>query len=259
MGPGENPKLLSSYFVLSLQLTNPQENTGMSYLLLIESATKICSVALAQNSEILYVREDKSMEYSHSSLLTSFIEEVISEAGIGFQSLDAVVVSKGPGSYTGLRIGVSAAKGICYAKDIPLVAVNTLKALAQVAHDSLENLPDYLVPMLDARRMEVYNAVFDPQLQTLRKTQAEIIHENSFSEYLANGKVAFFGDGAPKCMELIRHPNAWFPDAITPSATGLLKEALRKFQNADFEDTAYFEPFYLKDFVAGKPRVKGLH
>jgi tRNA threonylcarbamoyladenosine biosynthesis protein TsaB len=231
----------------------------MSNILLIETATKVCSVGLAQGSKIVALREDQSMQYSHSSLLTSFIDEVVKEAGIGFHQLDAVAVSMGPGSYTGLRIGVSAAKGLCYALDIPLIAINTLHSLAATAVESGKAQADFFVPMIDARRMEVYNAVYDQSLNEIRETSAEIIDENAFTHLLENGKVAFFGDGAPKCKELINHSNALFYDDIHPGVSGLLNFALEKFIQKQFEDLAYFEPFYLKDFVAGKPKVKGLH
>lgn len=229
----------------------------MTLVLLIETATKVCSVALANSDEIIALREDKSMQYSHSTQLTGFIEEVIQQGGYSFSDLDAVAVSKGPGSYTGLRIGVSAAKGFCYGLEIPLLAVNTLDAMAHVARKKIEET-EFFVPMIDARRMEVYNAVFSSSLQNLRETRAEIITENAFDMFLEKAKVAFFGDGAPKCKELLNHKHALFFDDLHPSAAGMHKIALENFQNEKYEDTAYFEPFYLKDFVAGKPKVKGL-
>lgn len=231
----------------------------MSSILLIETATKVCSVGLAQGNKIIALREDKSMQYSHSSLLTSFIDEVLKEAAIGFNDLDAVAVSMGPGSYTGLRIGVSVAKGLCYALDIPLIAINTLQSLAATAVQPGFVKADFYVPMIDARRMEVYNAVYNKSIKEIRETAAEIIDENAFSNFLEKGKVAFFGDGAPKCKDVINHPNAMFYDDIYPGVNGLMNFALEKFIRKEFEDLAYFEPFYLKDFVAGKPKVKGLH
>ena len=231
----------------------------MSNILLIETATKVCSVGLAQGNKIIALREDKSLQYSHSSLLTSFIDEVLREAAIGFKNLDAVAVSMGPGSYTGLRIGVSVAKGLCYALDIPLIAINTLQSLAATAVQPGFVNADFFVPMIDARRMEVYNAVYDKSLNEIRETSAEIIDENAFTQLLEKGKVAFFGDGAPKCRAVISHTNAFFYDDIHPGVNGLLNFALEKFIQKQFEDLAYFEPFYLKDFVAGKPKVKGLH
>ncbi len=230
----------------------------MTHILLIETATKVCSVGLARNGEIISIKEDHSMQYSHSSLLTSFMEEVVQSAGIDFKDLDAVAVSKGPGSYTGLRIGVSAAKGLCYALDIPLISVNTLQAMAYMAAGETGDDVSFYVPMIDARRMEVYNAVFDPSLNPIRETMAEIIDEGSLDRFLHQGRVVVFGDGAAKCHEILKHPNAAFYGDIHPSVKGMLVPAREKFGHKEFEDIAYFEPFYLKDFVAGKPKVKGL-
>ncbi len=230
----------------------------MPNILLIETATKVCSAGIARDKVMLSMREDHSMQYSHSSQLTSFIDDVVKEAGLTFKDLDAVAVSKGPGSYTGLRIGVSVAKGFCYGLDIPLVSINTLYALACVARETLPQQPDFFVPMIDARRMEVYNAVFDTNLNPIRETMAEIIEFDALKEFLQHGKVALFGDGADKCRETLNHPNAVFADNIVPSVTGMVDAAFEKFSLSQFEDVAYFEPFYLKDFVAGKPRVKGL-
>ncbi len=230
----------------------------MSHILFIETATRVCSVGIANKEGMLSMKEDKSMQYSHSSLLTSFIEETMQTAGLGMSALDGVVVSMGPGSYTGLRIGVSAAKGLCYALDIPLIAINTLESLANTANTVLDGV-DYFVPMIDARRMEVYSAIFDSNLHQVRETMAEIIDENSFAEVLEKGRVAFFGDGADKCKATLNHPNALFFDDIVPSVTGMLQPAWQKLSRKQFENLAYFEPYYLKDFVAGKPKVKGLH
>ena len=230
----------------------------MANILLIETATRVCSVGLLKGERIVSLHEDRSMQYSHSSLLTDFSQQVVEEAGLGFQQLDAVAVSMGPGSYTGLRIGVSAAKGFCYALDIPLIAVNTLEAMAHCAASAYANTANFYAPMIDARRMEVYNAVFDASLQQQRETMAEIIDENSFSAFLAKGSVLFFGDGAPKCRETIRHTNAIFNDEIYPSVNGMIQPVLTRFEEKRFENLAYFEPYYLKDFVAGAPKVKGL-
>ncbi len=230
----------------------------MNHILFIETATKVCSAGVASENGIIALQEDKSMQYSHSSRLNGFIENVVKEAGLAFNDLNAVAVSMGPGSYTGLRIGVSAAKGLCYGLDIPLISVNTLKAMAHVALNTITPRADYYVPMIDARRMEVYNAVFDASLNICRETIAEIIEADAFSEYLTRGKVAFFGDGAPKCRDVITHSNAGFFSDINPSVEGMLEEAFQKFRDKNFEDVAYFEPYYLKDFVAGKPSVKGL-
>lgn len=225
----------------------------------METATKVCSAGLSKNGEMIAIREDKTPDYSHSSLLTVFVEEAMKEASISFSQLDAVAVSMGPGSYTGLRIGVSAAKGFCYALNIPLIAINSLESLTYAAAEKVDQHYDLLVPMIDARRMEVYTAVFDKNLHNCEPTSARIIDEKAFADLLEKNKILFFGDGASKCREVIRHPHAFFDDLIHPSAIGLLKPALQKYKNQNFEDTAYFEPFYLKDFIAGKPKVKGLH
>lgn len=239
----------------------------MAYILHIETATRVCSVALSSHSRVVATRENNTGGYSHSSLLTLFIEAVLKEAGIGVESLSAVSVSMGPGSYTGLRIGVSAAKGLCYGLDIPLIAVDTPLAMTHHCKKLLsknkgyicaEALESVFCPMIDARRMEVYTCLFDCQLKRMGEIEARIIGPDSFSELLDGHKVIFFGDGAEKCREVITRNNAMFLDNIDTSATGLVVPALEKFHNKAFVDLAYFEPFYLKDFVAGKPRVKGL-
>jgi tRNA threonylcarbamoyladenosine biosynthesis protein TsaB len=231
----------------------------MPLILLLETATKVCSVGLSHNGEMIAMREDKTPDYSHSSLLTVFADDVMKASSIAFNQLDAVAVSMGPGSYTGLRIGVSAAKGFCFALNIPLIAINSLESLAYVAAARTEKNYDLLVPLLDARRMEVYSAVFDQKLKNCEPTSAMIIDKNSYLDKLPKNKVLFFGDGAAKCREVINHPHALFDETIHSSASGLLKPSLLKFENRDFEDTAYFQPFYLKDFIAGKPKIKGLH
>lgn len=240
----------------------------MPCILHIETSTRACSAGVSLNGKMLAIRDSLDMEYSHSSRLTVFIDEVIREAGLKPADVDAVAVSSGPGSYTGLRIGVSTAKGFCYALDIPLIAVDTMKALARVAMDKLSTKKDILpataiqtlfCPMIDARRMEVYNAVFDSRLKKVQETRASIIDEDAFREQLKDDKIIFFGDGAAKCSSIIRSPNALFLEDVWPSATGMLREAESCFKNNQFADLAYFEPFYLKDFVAGKPKVKGLY
>ena len=185
------------------------------------------------------------------------MDETIKEAGLKPADLDAVCVSKGPGSYTGLRIGVSAAKGLCYGLGIPLLSVGSLESMANWATSNFkQELADvsFLCPMIDARRMEVYAQLFEASFNELQPVSAEIIDENSFSSELEEGKVAFFGDGAAKCKEVINHPNAVFLDAFKPSAQGMIALAEQKFVDKQFEDVAYFEPYYLKDFVAGKPK-----
>ncbi len=239
----------------------------MAYLLHIESATRTCSVALSDDDKVLALREDHTEGYSHANLLTTFMEEVTKDVGIGFHDLQAVSVSMGPGSYTGLRIGVSAAKGLCYGLDIPLIAVDTLESMAHHCRNVLSNRTDLIspealeaiyCPMIDARRMEVYTCLFNCKLNRLNDIEATIIQADSLSEYLDDHKVFIFGDGASKCKPVISRVNAVFFDNISTSAAGSAEPANQKFQNQDFVDLAYFEPFYLKDFVAGKSRVKGL-
>jgi tRNA threonylcarbamoyladenosine biosynthesis protein TsaB len=229
----------------------------MACILHIETATRVCSVGLTTDAKMISFRIDHSQQYSHSTFLASFIQDVLNETGFEFNKLDAIAVSMGPGSYTGLRIGVSAAKGLCYALDIPLIAVNTLSVLAQ---NGLQDCPetDFVIPMIDARRMEVYNAIFNSSLTPVRETIAEIIDEYSFQEFLSKGKVLFCGDGVAKCMEVISHPNAIFLPHVSANVHGMAQFAEEKYINKQFENLAYFEPFYLKDFVAGKPNVKGL-
>ena len=231
----------------------------MAYILHIESATKVCSVGLSQNDKLIAIREENNGQYSHSAVLTVFIEEVLKTAEISKNALDAVAVSAGPGSYTGLRIGVSTAKGLCFALDIPLIAVNTMESLARLAnaHHASQDVM-YYIPMIDARRMEVYTAIFDSELEQIRSIKAKVIDSNSFSDYLDFGRVAFCGDGAMKCSEIIKHPNAVFLNYIQSSAAGMPPLAYKSFTSKTFENIAYFEPFYLKDFVAGKPSVNGL-
>ena len=239
----------------------------MPLILHIETTTRACSVGLSNNGKLLALRESLDRQYSHSSTLTVFMEEVLVEAGKKPTDLQAVAVSKGPGSYTGLRIGVSAAKGFCYALDIPLIAVDGLKALTVVAlqHFAKQEhcmppaaVEARLCPMIDARRMEVYYCLLKCDLSQLQETKAEVIDENTFKKLLQDYKVVFFGDGAAKCRSVIKSCNALFLDNLWPSARGMILEAEQKYAQEDFVDTAYFEPFYLKDFVAGKPKVKGL-
>ena len=209
---------------------------------------------------MLALRESRG-DHSHSSLLTVYVDEVIKEAGITLKDLDAVTVSKGPGSYTGLRIGVSAAKGFCYAMDIPLIAVSTLISMTAGIINTAEFADDDFLfcPMLDARRMEVYCAVYNNKLEVIKDTAAEIIDASCFSEQLAKNKMVFFGDGADKCKgPLQSNPNAIFMNDVFPTAKNMIALALNKFMQKQFEDVVYFEPFYLKEFIAGKPNVKGL-
>jgi len=229
----------------------------------IETATNTCSVALSEGEDVIGIKESHE-ERSHAAQLSPFIKEVLSASGKTFSDLDAVCVSIGPGSYTGLRIGISTAKGLAFGLDIPVIAVDTLEALTMTARPLISRdsdkheLPALFCPMLDARRMEVYSALYDSNMRLMREVKAEIIDPESFADLLKNNCIYFFGNGAAKCSEVIKHPNAFFYDDIHPSARGLVTAALRAFRNKRFEDTAYFEPRYLKEFIATTPKNKVL-
>jgi tRNA threonylcarbamoyladenosine biosynthesis protein TsaB len=222
----------------------------MALILNLETATKVCSVSLAQNGVELFTKEISTEQFSHAENLNVFIEEVMKSAGRKLEELDAIAVSEGPGSYTGLRIGTSTAKGLCYALDKPLIAINSLKSLAAL----VETNCDLICPMFDAMRMEVYAALFDRSLKEIQKTEAIVIDENSFSTFLADHKILFIGPGAEKCKGSIMDPNAQFNIDLKVSAKGMIRLSEEKFAANDFVDVAYFEPFYLKDFVAGKKK-----
>ncbi len=222
----------------------------MATILCVETTTTNCSVAIARDGEILALEEDMGVNYSHSERLHKYIVKVLEKASIERNEIEAIAVSKGPGSYTGLRIGVSSVKGLCYALDIPLISVDTLKALANQAYNEAE----YIIPLLDARRMEVYSAVFSNTSERLRETQAEILTTDSFSSYLNKGRTAFIGNGVEKFAEIIENPNAVFLPKALPSAREVGELAEEKFTKKDFEDVAYFEPYYLKDFLINKPK-----
>jgi len=230
----------------------------MSLILNIETATQHCSVGLSRHGKILAIRES-SEKNIHASRVTVFTEEVCSQANISMKDLDAVAVSMGPGSYTGLRMGVSAAKGFCYALDIPLVAVPTLQSMALGAMPAIDEKKALLCPMIDARRMEVYTALFDYNNKEVRKTEALIIDDSSFDKELAGNSIYFFGDGADKCRAVLDPKGLHFLEGIHPSASSMAVIADKKFISGEFENLAYFEPYYLKDFIAGKPKVKGLN
>ncbi len=225
----------------------------MSNILCIETATTNCSVALSIYGEQVVLKEDNGMQYSHAERLHPYIEEVLATAKINKKELTAIAISKGPGSYTGLRIGVSAAKGLCYALGIPLISTSTLEALS---HQVICDEGSYIIPMLDARRMEVYSAVFDASHHPLRAIEAQILDEYSFQEYLEKGIVYFVGNGVSKFEEICRHPNAIFIKEVLPSASQMCQLAEAKNIAKDYEDVAYFEPYYLKDFIAGTPKSK---
>ncbi len=229
----------------------------MALILNIETATTVCSVSLAKDGKLLSLKEQNG-DYSHAENLTLFIEDVCKQANIKLSQIDAVAVSKGPGSYTGLRIGVSTAKGLCFSLDKPLISISTLLSITQSIVQSskfkIEN-SDLFCPMLDARRMEVYCAMYDFQGNVVKETAAEIIDENSFADILKTKKIVFFGDGSEKCKETFsKTSNAVFLDDVVPSAKDMVALSENAFNSNHFEDVAYFEPYYLKDFVAGKKK-----
>jgi len=264
----------------------------MERIILIETSTALCSTALAENGAIVSYRESSAPK-AHASLTAVFIQEMLSERGLSLSDCDAICVSKGPGSYTGLRVGVSTAKGLCFGSGKPLIAVGTLDTLvAQAAEECCPESPDchpersegspyrFIIPMIDARRMEVYTAVFEPSVipsepsvipsgPSVIPSEAEgsacyrqiteiapmIIDENSFADYLEQGPCLFIGDGAGKCADVIRHPNARFCQC-QPKASAMLSPALNAYKEERFEDVAYFEPFYLKEFVATVSKKK---
>lgn len=227
----------------------------MIKLLCIETSTEVCSVALAGDGKIVDVLEDRSGQ-NHAKMLTQFTDELIKRNQWTYKELDAVAVSEGPGSYTGLRIGVSVAKGICYAASLPLLAVSPLNAMASVVAKKMKEQgtaseTDLFCPMIDARRMEVYTALFNLDNEQTLPTEAKVIDVNSFSEELKNHRIFFFGNGAEKCKETLSSGNAFFLDeAIYTSAANMVDVAMLKFSKKQFVDVAYFEPFYLKDFIA---------
>ena len=218
----------------------------MALILNLETATTNCSVSIAKDGNILVVKEHDTPNYSHSEQLHVFIQEVLKEASLSIEELDAVAVSKGPGSYTGLRIGVSAAKGLCYALNVPLISIPTLSNMAEQARISKM---DYIIPVLDARRMEVYSAVFDNSLSQVRETRAEIIDQDSFQEFISKGKVLVVGSGAEKCKVPLVGLNVVYDTVAVPSSREMCQLSFIKFKKKDFEDVAYFEPYYLKDFI----------
>ncbi len=233
----------------------------MAVILNIETSTQVCSVSLSIDGKTDAIKESHTKN-SHAERLTIFAQQLLSEQAYTFNDLDAIAVSKGPGSYTGLRIGVSTAKGLCYSLDKPLIAITTLEAMAagMIAKMKSDDISNTLFcPMIDARRMEVYSALYSPDLSMHRKILAEIIDENSFREEFKDHKIVFGGDGAPKCAEILsKNPNAYVMDNFLCSSSYMGQLSEHKFREKDFEDVAYFEPYYLKDFVAGMPRVKGL-
>jgi len=234
-------------------------------ILHIETATDICSVALSEKNQQLSLVES-GQERSHAILLNAYIRKVFSESSKELKQIDAVAVSKGPGSYTGLRIGVSTAKGIAFALEKPLLASGTLENMAFGAtnHQAVQDLirkygKDLLLcPMLDAKRMEVYAGFYSTEISVVRKVSADVIDKQSYSGIMKEFHVCFFGNGATKCKDVLDHPNAHFIEGLNPSASQMILPALSRYKKKQFEDVAYFEPFYLKDFVATIPRKKVL-
>ena len=226
----------------------------MSCILHIETSTEVCSVSVSQDGTSIFSKEDFKGP-SHAVVLGVFVDEALSIIDNHAIPMDAVAVSSGPGSYTGLRIGVSMAKGICYGRNIPLIGIPTPEVMA-VPVLLFEDLPEdaLLCPMIDARRMEVYAAIYDRALNVKREIGADIIDENSYAEFLAEHPVYFFGNGAAKCREKITHPNAHFIENIHPLAKWMFPLAEKAMAKEDFKDVAYFEPFYLKEFVASTPK-----
>ena len=230
----------------------------MERLILIETSTALCSAALAEDGVITSYRESSAPK-AHASLTAVFIQEMLEEKGLTIADCDAVCVSKGPGSYTGLRVGVSTAKGLCFGSSKPLIAISTLDIL--VAQAQIPEDLKYIVPMVDARRMEVYAAVYEiagqagNDVRQITETAPAIIDENSYSDILEKGKVLFIGDGAGKCADVIKHPNATFVQCW-PKASAMLEPAMKAYKEKRFEDVAYFEPFYLKEFVATVSKKK---
>ncbi|MGL2965729.1 tRNA (adenosine(37)-N6)-threonylcarbamoyltransferase complex dimerization subunit type 1 TsaB [Flavobacterium sp. XGLA_31] len=219
----------------------------MTYIINIETATKNCSVSLAKDGITVSCKEIAEQGYSHAEKLHVFIEEILKETGVTVRDLKAIAVSKGPGSYTGLRIGVSTAKGLCYSLGIPLIAIDTLQVLAQKV--VIEN--GLIVPMIDARRMEVYSAVFHANHTQLREVQAEVLNEQSYND--TSETIYFIGDCQEKCQTVLTKPNFVFlPKIVFPSAHEMSLLSFEKFKQNQFEDVAYFEPFYLKDFMLSK-------
>ncbi len=231
-------------------------------ILSVETAVNVCSICISNEAGVLSLREEIGVN-NHSSRISVLIEEVIQESRIDYASLSAVAVSGGPGSYTGLRIGISTAKGLCFALDIPLIAVDTLHAMAVIMKENifLKEEEDYVFqPMIDARRMEVYTALFDKNLNVIKGVSADIITDDYFENIVNKSKIILGGNGALKCKKFAdNNEHIIILDANVHTSVGISHIALKKLKNKEFADTVYYEPFYLKDFIPGKPKVKGLH
>ena len=227
----------------------------MSCILHIETSTNVCSVAVSEDGKVIFDKADRTGN-NHAEALGSFVDEAMSFADSHAIPLDAVAVSSGPGSYTGLRIGVSMAKGVCYALNLPLLSVPTLELICVPVLLRNEEIEDeaLLCPMIDARRMEVYAAIYDRALKPVRGIQADVVDADTYRQWLEDRPVYFFGNGAAKCMDTINHPNAHLIEGIEPVAKWMMPLAERKMLNDIHEDVAYFVPYYLKDFVAKQPK-----
>ena len=227
----------------------------MSCILHIETSTNVCSVAVSEDGKVIFDKADRTGN-NHAEALGSFVDEAMSFADSHAIPLDAVAVSSGPGSYTGLRIGVSMAKGVCYALNLPLLSVPTLELMCVPVLLRNEEIEDeaLLCPMIDARRMEVYAALYDRALKPVRGIQADVVDADTYRQWLEDRPVYFFGNGAAKCMDTINHPNAHLIEGIEPVAKWMMPLAERKMLNDIHEDVAYFVPYYLKDFVAKQPK-----
>ncbi len=224
----------------------------MAAILNLETATTNCSVSIGIDGQLAALVEENSANYSHAEQLHLFIEKCLEKAGLEVGDLNAVAVSMGPGSYTGLRIGVSAAKGLCFALDIPLIAIGTLHSMAT----AVSVAEGYIIPLLDARRMEVYAAVFSSDHKEIKATWAEIVESNSFDEYMHGSAVKIVGTGAEKCKDILDYPNIQYDAALLPSARQMITLSEQKYQDKDFENVAYFEPYYLKDFIVTQPQTQ---
>lgn len=235
----------------------------MAVILSIETSTKVCSVALARDGQVIAWRESEQGN-EHAAKIAVFVSEVLNESGLTCQQLDAVAIGEGPGSYTGLRIGVSTAKGLAYALKIPLIAVSPLQAMANRCLQLLDSRREVeenmlFCPMTDAGRMEVYSAFYNVKNELVREVSADIVDENSYQDFMQESKVVFSGDGSVKCMDILgQNPHACFMPDVKPSARYMAALAEDFFKQGKQVDIAYFEPFYLKDFIAAKPHVKGL-
>ena len=230
----------------------------MPCILNIETATEVCSVVVSRDGRVIFQKEE-TKGLSHAVLLGTFVDEAVKILRAQNLQPDAVAVSCGPGSYTGLRIGVSEAKGLCFGLNIPLIALNSLKIMANGV-SKMKDLQDYtlLCPMIDARRMEVYDVLLNKELQEVRPVSADIIDEDSFADYLGKNRIVFFGNGAEKCKTVLKSETALFLDNVYPRALDMISLAEEAYAAGDFEDVAYFEPFYLKEFVATTPKNKVL-